>query len=125
MTRLLVVLALLSSSCATAATNATLTVRATMPTRGAGPDCTDAPDTLYSPLWLHVRYTGPVGARPEIVRHDSLLTMPGAEALWQRTDLASGIYRMSVWASNRAGAECFTTYDDTASVRPGRVRLIP
>ncbi|MGQ0721039.1 MAG: hypothetical protein ACT4PE_05625 [Candidatus Eiseniibacteriota bacterium] len=121
MTRALLALALLTvASCVSAAT---LTVRATMPTQGAGPGCSVATDTLYSPLWLHVRWTGPVGARPELVGHDSLLTMPGAEALWQRTDLASGIYRMSVWASNRAGGGCDSAYVDTTSVRPGRVEV--
>lgn len=121
---IVLVLALAPVSCVGAAT---LTVRATMPTRGDVGVC-GAPivrDTLYSPMWLHVRWVGPVGARPELVGRDSLLSWPGAEALWRRTDLAAGVYRMSVWASNRAGAGCDTSYADTALTRPAAVTLKP
>jgi hypothetical protein len=116
-------LALLAvTSCAS-----TLTVRATMPTMGDAGVC-GAPvvrDTLRGTIWLHVRYAGPRGARPEVVRHDSLLTSPGAVALWQRTDLDAGVYAMSVWPSNRAGAGCDSAYADTASTRPGKVVVMP
>ena len=117
--RTLAALALLAvTSC-----SATLTVSATMPTLGDAGVCGASVlrDTLYAPLWLHVRYAGPRGA--EVVRHDSLLSAPGAVALWQRTDLDAGIYEMTVWASNRAGAGCDSTYADTASARPSRVTV--
>ena len=124
MTRLAALATLLCASCASAAT---LTVRATMPTLGDAGSC-GAPvirDTLYSPMWLHVRWTGPLGGRIAAPRHDSLLTVPGAAALWQRTDLAAGVYAMSVWASNAAGGGCDTSYADTAIARPARVTVTP
>ena len=59
-------LTMLATSCGAA----TLTVRATMPTLGDAGVCGASVlrDSLYAPLWLHVRYAGPRGA--ELVRHD-------------------------------------------------------
>ena len=124
MTRSLAALALLLlASCATAAT---LTVRGTMPATGMPGSCaaTGAPEPIYGPVWLHVRWVGPLGGRAMPVREDSVASWPGLEARWRR-EVEGGVYSMTVWASNRIGAGCDTAYADTAMSRPSRVRVGP
>jgi len=79
----------------------------------------DSTAPLTSITWTHWRWEGIQSGTN--LGEDSLITIPGQRVIVSK-NVASGIYRVSAWASNGAGGGCRDTIMVEARV-PGRVQI--
>ena len=103
-------LMLVGATCA-----ARLEVTATAPRYLTAGECAnDTTHAIAQPVTMHFRYMSTV--RGGAAGEDSVIAQPGALVEWG-ADVPQGLFRVSAWASNAAGAGC----QDTATVFAGGV----